>query len=99
MLALAPSLPVVLLGFAVTGIALGVFVSVELALAVSVLPDRATAAKDLGVYNIANAAPQSVAPALGPGLLAAGGFPLLFLAAASSAVAGGAAIMKIKGNR
>lgn len=98
-LAFASTMPVVLVGAAVSGLALGVFVSVELALAIEVLPDPATAAKDLGVYNIANAAPQSVAPAVGPAFIAAGGFSLLFLFAGGTAVAGGAAIMKIRGNR
>ncbi|MPY80033.1 MAG: MFS transporter [Actinophytocola sp.] len=98
-LAFAPNLPAVLAGAVITGLAMGVFVSVELALAVNVLPDPATAAKDLGVYNIANAAPQSVAPAVGPALIAAGGFGLLFLGSSAIAAAGGAAIMKIKGRK
>jgi MFS family permease len=97
--AFAPDLGTILVGAAISGLALGVFVSVELALAVEVLPDPATAAKDLGVYNIANAAPQSAAPAIGPALIAAGGFSTLFLVAAGAAAAGGAFIMKIKGDR
>jgi MFS family permease len=98
-LALAPDIGTVLAGAAISGLALGVFVAVNFALAVEVLPDPATAAKDLGVFNIANAAPQSVAPAIGPAFVAAGGFPLLFFVASGAALAGGGAIMKITGNR
>jgi predicted MFS family arabinose efflux permease len=70
-LAFAPTMAVVLAGAAISGVALGVFVSVELALAVEVLPDPTMAAKDLGVYNITNAAPQSLARAIGPAFIAA----------------------------
>jgi hypothetical protein len=39
-------------------------VPVDLALVVDVLPDRHSAAKDLGVFNIAGALPFSIAPAI-----------------------------------
>ncbi len=47
--------------------------AVDLALVVDVLPSGASAAKDLGVLNIAGALPSSVAPAVAPLILALSG--------------------------
>jgi MFS family permease len=57
-------------GMAIGGLGLGLYMAVDLALVVEVLPDPASAAKDLGVMNIAGALPSSVAPALAPVILA-----------------------------
>ncbi|MDP9227065.1 MAG: MFS transporter, partial [Actinomycetota bacterium] len=46
--------------------ALALILAVDLALVVDVLPNPDTAAKDLGVFNIAGALPFSIAPALAP---------------------------------
>jgi MFS family permease len=62
-----------LIGMAVGGLGFGVYVAVDLALVADVLPDRANAAKDLGVLNMAGALPFSVAPAIAPVILAIGG--------------------------
>ena len=54
-----------LVGMALTGVGHGVYFAVDLALVTDVLPDKEHhAAKDLGVLNVANALPQSVAPAI-----------------------------------
>lgn len=55
---------------AIMGIAYGTYIAVDLALVLQVLPDPLTTGKDLGVINIANALPQSIAPAVGGLLLA-----------------------------
>src|SRR3954449_6047114 len=55
---------------AVMGVAFGIYVGVDLALVVDVLPNPDDAGKDLGVFNMANALPQTVAPVLGAALLA-----------------------------
>lgn len=94
-LAAASSLPGALSGIAAIGLAQGMLVSVGLPLALHVLPDPANAAKDLGVLNIAAAGPSALAPAVGPALIAAGGFSLLFLTAAGAATAGGAIVTRI----
>jgi hypothetical protein len=68
-----------------------------------VLPEGGKeAAKDLGVLNIANALPQSLAPAIAPIFLAIGGgnnYTALFTAAAIFALLGALAIQRIKGVR
>ncbi|MCI1829765.1 MAG: MFS transporter [Actinomyces sp.] len=50
---------------AIMGAAYGVYGAVDMALVFEVLPDQANTGKDLGVFNIANALPQSLAPAFG----------------------------------
>ena len=55
---------------AVLGVAFGIYVGVDLALVVDVLPNPDDAGKDLGVFNMANALPQTLAPVLGAALLA-----------------------------
>lgn len=86
---------------AIMGLAYGTYLAVDLALVFEVLPDRRTAGKDLGVFNMANALPQSIAPALGGMLLAriGGGtdFTVLFVAAAISGVIGAVLTMFIRG--
>jgi MFS family permease len=84
---------------AVSGVGLGLYVSIDLALVVDVLPDPANAAKDLGVFNIAGALPYSLAPAVAPALLAVGGYTAMYVAAAVCAVAAAAAIVPVRGVR
>ncbi|KJL48354.1 2-acyl-glycerophospho-ethanolamine acyltransferase [Microbacterium hydrocarbonoxydans] len=50
---------------ALMGIAYGIYVGVDLALVVDVLPNPDDSGKDLGVFNMANALPQTFAPAIG----------------------------------
>lgn len=92
-------------GIAISSVGFGVYMAVDQALVVDVLPDREThAAKNIGVLNIANAVPQSIAPAVAPLLLAigsAGGqnYGLLYAAAALSAFLGALAIAPVRGVR
>jgi MFS family permease len=86
-----------LVGMAVSGLGFGGYMAVDLALVADVLPGDAHA-KDLGVLNIANALPFSVAPALAPAVLAVGGgsYGLLYAVAGVSAFLGAAAILPVK---
>jgi MFS family permease len=87
-----------LVGMAVAGGGFGMYMAVDLALVVDVLSDPLTAAKDLGVLNIAGALPFAVAPALAPGLLALGhgSYSWLYMVAAVCAGAGACAVAPIK---
>lgn len=83
----------------VCGLGYGMYVGVDLALVIDVLPDPDDAAKDLGVFNIASAVPQSIAPALGAVLVGVGGsdnYALLLVTAAVICVAGALAIVPVK---
>ena len=86
------------IGMAVGGLGFGLYTAVDLALVTDVLPDPASAAKDLGVMNIAGALPSSVAPAVAPAILAVGGgsYSVLYAVAGACAVLGAGAVLRVK---
>jgi len=86
-----------LVGMALAGLGFGMYMAVDIALVADVLPDRDNAAKDLGVMNMAGALPFSVAPAITPAVLAAGGgsYGVLYAVAGICAVLGAAAILPV----
>ncbi|UNK70436.1 MFS transporter [Microbacterium sp. H1-D42] len=102
-LAVAPSIPVLIIAQAIIGLGAGSFFSVDLALATQVLPNPDDTAKDLGVLNIANALPQSIAPAIAPAIIAfgattpIGGYTTWYLFGALVALAGAVLVYRIKG--
>ncbi|WP_222844638.1 MFS transporter [Saccharomonospora sp. CUA-673] len=84
---------------AVLGLGFGVYMGVDLALVIDVLPDPENASKDLGVFNIAMSGPQVIAPAIGAVLVnTAGGnnYSLLLTGAAVLCVIGAIAILPVK---
>jgi MFS family permease len=86
------------------GLAYGVYVGVDLALVVDVLPNPDDSGKDLGVFNIANALPQTLAPVLAAVLLAVGSttnqnYDLMLYTAAAMALIGAVIVLPIKGVR
>jgi len=87
-----------LVGMAIGGLGFGMYMAVDLALVADVLPDKANAAKDLGVLNIAGALPSSIAPAIAPVILAisGGSYGVLYAVAGICAIIGGAAILPVK---
>jgi MFS family permease len=86
-----------LVGMAIGGLGFGMYMAVDLALVADVLPDRDNAAKDLGVMNMAGALPFSVAPAIAPAVLAAGGgsYGVLYAVAGVCAVLAAIAILPV----
>jgi MFS family permease len=87
-----------LVGMAISGLGFGVYMAVDVALVIDVLPDQDTAAKDLGVFNIAGALPFSIAPALAPAILAIGhgSYGVLYAVAGICAIVGAGAILPVK---
>ncbi len=87
-----------LVGMAISGLGFGVYMAVDLALVVDVLPDKDNAAKDLGVFNIAGALPFSIAPGIAPAILAIGNgsYGVLYAVAGACAIIGAAAILPVK---
>ena len=90
-----------LVGMAVSGVGFGMYMAVDLALVVDVLPDPGSAAKDLGVLNIAGALPFALAPALAPVVLGLtdNSYSALYLVAGACALLGALAILPIRGVR
>jgi MFS family permease len=101
--ALSHSLPTFLGGVAIAGFGGGLYTGVDYALVTDVLPNSdSEAGKGMGVLNMANALPQSVAPAIAPAFLAIGGggnYTALYLAAAGCSVAGAVVVKFIRGVR
>jgi MFS family permease len=87
-----------LVGMAIGGLGFGMYMAVDLALVVDVLPDKLNAAKDLGVFNIAGALPFSIAPGIAPAILALGGgsYGVLYAIAGICAIVGAVAILPVK---
>jgi hypothetical protein len=70
---------------------------VDAALITQVLPSATGRAKDLGIINIANSAPQVLAPAMaGPIVAALGGYPVLYAVTAVVTLLGGVFIYRVR---
>ncbi|WP_018178540.1 MFS transporter [Jongsikchunia kroppenstedtii] len=99
-IACVQNLPATMVAAALLGAGFGCFLAVDQALATQVLPDAAHSGKDLGIMNIAMAVPQAIGPLLGAWVIDAfGGFAALFVASAVLGIAGGAAVLPVKGVR
>jgi MFS family permease len=88
-----------LIGMALTGIGQGVFFAVDLALIARILPNRElNAAKDLGMFNVANTLPQTLVPMLGASILWMGGndYTWLFVVAGTVAFLSALAIAPLR---
>jgi MFS family permease len=87
-----------LVGMAIAGLGFGIYMAVDLALVVDVLPDKENAAKDLGVFNIAGALPSSLAPAITPAILLLGGgsYGVLYAIAGLCALGAAVTIMPVR---
>ena len=83
-----------LVGMAIGGFGFGMYMAVDLALVVDVLPETGSAAKDLGVLNIAGALPFALAPVVLA--LSDNSYTVLYLVAGGCALLGAAAIVPIK---
>jgi MFS family permease len=100
MLATATDISTLYFASALIGLAQGAYAAVDLALVADVLPNKKDSAKDLGVFNIADALPQSIAPAIAPIFLAINGpnnYESLYIAIAVIAIVGALAILPVRG--
>ncbi|WGW11885.1 MFS transporter [Saxibacter everestensis] len=101
-LAFAPNPAIVVVAQGIIGFGMGGFFAVDLALTTQVLPNPDDTAKDLGVLNIANSLPQSIAPAIAPGIIALGaltplgGYTTFYLVGALVALAGAVLVYRIR---
>ena len=86
-----------LVGMAIGGLGFGIYVAVDLALVVDVLPDKDNAAKDLGVLNMA-ALFRSPSPGIAPAILAVGNgsYRVLYGVAGVCAIAGAVTVLPVK---
>lgn len=97
LLAVWPSWPVALVASVLLGAGYGVYLAVDTALITQVLPAAVDRAKDLGVINIATAAPQVLGPAIAaPLVVHLGGYPTLYGITAVVTLLGSAMVVKIR---
>ena len=97
LLAVWPTWTGALIAAAVLGLGNGVYLSVDQALVTQVLPTDADRAKDLGIINIANSAPQVLGPAIAaPIVTYLGGYSVLFATVAVVTIAGSVFVTRIK---
>ncbi len=80
----------------VVGTGMGTFNAVDQALNVDVLPDPESAAKDLGIINLANTGGQVLGPIVAATIIGVSGYAGLFPAAAIMAVVGAIFVLLIK---
>lgn len=97
LLAAWPTWTGTLVAAAILGLGNGVYLSVDQALITQVLPADEDRAKDLGIINIANSAPQVLGPAIAaPVVTYLGGYSTLYLLVAVVTIAGTVSVRKIK---
>lgn len=97
LLAVAPTWQMAVAAALLLGAGYGVYLAVDAALITQVLPAATNRAKDLGVINIANSAPQVLGPALSaPIVVHLGGYPTLYAATAAVTLLGSALVLKIR---
>lgn len=81
----------------VLGLGFGVYLSVDQALITQVLPTARDRAKDLGIINIANSAPQVLGPALAAPIVSyLGGYPTLYIVVAAITILGSLLVTRIR---
>jgi MFS family permease len=97
LLAIWPTWPVALVASVLLGAGYGVYLAVDTALITQVLPAATDRAKDLGVINIATAAPQVLGPAIAAPLVThLGGYPTLFALTAVVTLLGAVMVVQIR---
>jgi MFS family permease len=100
LLAVSPTWTAALVAAALLGTGYGVYMAVDTALITQVLPAAGDRGKDLGVINIANAAPQVLAPALAAPVVASlGGYPMLYALTALVTLLGAVLVLPIRSVR
>ncbi|GAA0814532.1 MFS transporter [Spirilliplanes yamanashiensis] len=97
LLAVRPTWPGAVTAAAILGAGYGIYVSVDAALITQVLPGAAGRAKDLGIINVANSAPQVLGPALSaPIVVHLGGYPVLYAVGAAVTLLGAVLVGRIR---
>jgi len=81
-MAIAPNITIALIGYAIFGLAAGVFLSLHTAQTLRVLPRPQNRGRDMGLFNLTNTTPSLIMPALTLTMVPAFDFAGLFVALA-----------------
>jgi MFS family permease len=85
-MALAPNFASAILGYAIFGLASGIFLALHSAQTLRILPRPSRRGRDLGLFNLANTTPSLVMPWLAMAIVPLAGFRGLFVMLAGLAV-------------
>jgi MFS family permease len=97
-LALVPTFPAAMVAALILGLGYGIYLAVDQALVTQVLPTAVDRGRDLGVINIANAAPQVLAPVIAaPIVTGATGYTGLYLLTAVVTLLSAVLVTRIRG--
>jgi MFS family permease len=100
LLVLRPALSTAEVAAGFIGAGYGAFLAVDQALVTQVLPDAGSRAKDLGIMNVGNNAPQALAPVAAAGIISQlGGYGTLFAAAGVCSIVGALMVRRVRGVR
>ncbi|MFF7453403.1 MFS transporter [Kitasatospora sp. NPDC008115] len=95
-LTVAPALWSFLFFTVLASLGFGCLIAVDQAIVAEVLPDHHSRAKDLGFLNIANTAPQVLAPIIAGAVVPAFGYSALFVLAIAVTAGGGLAVLPVR---
>lgn len=96
-LAFFPVFPAAMLAALILGLGYGMYLGVDQALVTQVLPRAVDRGRDLGVINIANSAPQVLAPVIAaPIVTGAGGYTTLYLLTAAITLLSAVLVTRIR---
>lgn len=100
LMAFANNYTIVVIAAMILGASWGIFTAIDQALINQVLPSASSRGRDIGIMYIAVAIPNLVSPMLAAfALLVLGGYPGLYIMAATLAVIGGVAVLAVRGTR
>jgi len=95
-MAVSPTWPAAVLAAAILGAGFGVYLAVHSALVTEVLPSAVDRAKDMGLVNVANTAPNLLAPVVAGPVVSLMGYPALFALSAVLTLGGSALVLRIR---
>jgi MFS family permease len=91
----APTVTLLFVATGILGIGAGIFLSVDLAMCVRMLPNPENVGKDIAVMSLASTLPSAFVPFIAPLFLLLGGYTLLYVAIAVLGLVGAALVLRL----
>jgi MFS family permease len=95
MIGFAPTVSFIFIAAVVLGIGAGIFLSVDLAMSVRMLPNPENVGKDIAVMGLASTLPSSVVPFIAPLFLFFGGYTALYVGLAVFGIVGAILVTRL----
>jgi MFS family permease len=91
----ATTVPALFVATGILGVGAGIFLSVDLAMCVRMLPNPENVGKDIAVMSLASTLPSAFVPFIAPLFLLLGGYTLLYVAIAVLGLIGAALVLRL----